>query len=257
MWCAFAEKVQGYSHKVNNRICQDAFDIFQNEHCVIVSVADGHGSAACPYSDEGSQMATSVAIEICKELCANGDEVYDLLATELSMHLPKRMETRWKERIRKHHEQESREEVDNIPLLYGTTLLVLVITKHCVASLQIGDGDILSVYENAETTWFIEPEKQTGTETYSMCHENAWKYIRTKIVPVLPDMPVMFLLSTDGYKESYEQVDGFLEIGKDYMNVLKKNGKEAVESVLASWLDSTSLEGCGDDITLALVYNNQ
>ncbi len=58
---AFGESVQGASHKRNETECQDSMKKVEFEDgSVILAVADGHGSKACPFSKSGSGIAVNV-----------------------------------------------------------------------------------------------------------------------------------------------------------------------------------------------------
>lgn len=47
----FGESVQGASHKRVDKECQDSFKKLEyDDGTVIMAIADGHGSKACPYS---------------------------------------------------------------------------------------------------------------------------------------------------------------------------------------------------------------
>ena len=79
------------------------------------------------------------------------------LNREGSLKVARSIEREWKRRVYKQHLNRKRElpvdECGNVDKeavykMYGTTLLGLVITKHFVFSLQIGDGDICSITNN-------------------------------------------------------------------------------------------------------------
>lgn len=53
---------------------------------------------------------------------------------------------------------------------------------------------------------------------------------------------------------SYRKQGDFESACKDYYRVIRTNGFEAVENNLEKWLNETSEEGCGDDVTAVLVY---
>ena len=60
---AFGESVQGASHKRNETECQDSMKKVEFEDgSVVLAVADGHGSKACPFSKSGSGIAVNTAV---------------------------------------------------------------------------------------------------------------------------------------------------------------------------------------------------
>lgn len=65
----------------------------------------------------------------------------------------------------------------------------------------------------------------------------------------------MILLSTDGYSNSYDTTEGFEKIGVGYLrNLQEGNGISDVAENLSVWLNETSEQGSGDDVTLAIAY---
>ena len=107
---------------------------------------------------------------------------------------------------------------------------------------------------NALADWIIPPVESTGSETYSLCMDNCWQYIRTRIIPVTDTVgPPMFLLSTDGYANSFTESAGFLQAGKDIYHLWQEEGAEYINLHLNGWLQRSTEEGSGDDITVALV----
>ena len=71
----FAEKVQGFNHRIRNLPCQDACATRKNkeQNLVVIAVADGHGSE--PLSQYGSEIAVNIASEFIFEFTKNISEV--------------------------------------------------------------------------------------------------------------------------------------------------------------------------------------
>jgi hypothetical protein len=69
--------------------------------------------------------------------------------------------------------------------------------------------------------------------------------------------PLMFLLSTDGYANSFSESAGFIKAGADIYNLWRDNGADYVEEHLEDWLKHSSNLGSGDDITMALLYSEE
>jgi hypothetical protein len=126
-------------------------------------------------------------------------------------------------------------------------------TPSFVFALQVGDGDILTISPQASPTWLIAPIESVGSETESLCMDKAWQYVRTHILP-LGDMqrPVMFLLSTDGYANSFTENAGFLKAGQDIYNLWREEGADYIKMHLRDWLLESTAKGSGDDITVVL-----
>lgn len=62
------------------------------------------------------------------------------------------------------------------------------------------------------------------------------------------------MLSTDGFVNSYVSEEDHQKTCRDYYDMIAEHGFDAVCSNLGKWLEETSELGCGDDITLVLVY---
>ena len=139
--------------------------------------------------------------------------------------------------------------------LYGTTLLGILLTDSFVFSFQIGDGDINLVTEDGVFA-LVEPEKFLGIETHSLSKPDAWR----KTVAAIrrrdgeDETSCMYMLSTDGFANSYTSDTEFQTTCRDYLRMLQEHGAGAVQANLKKWLTETSELGCGDDITVVMAY---
>lgn len=138
--------------------------------------------------------------------------------------------------------------------LFGTTLLGLVVAYDFIFALQIGDGDMVFV-DDTNVERIIEPTKFLGTETYSLSNENPWRHAVTYFqrIEFLEKTPCMFMVSTDGFANSFINDDEYMVSCRDYFRTILEYGGKAVQDNLEEWLHQTSQEGCGDDITLVMV----
>ena len=76
----FGESVQGASHKRVDKECQDSFKKLEyDDGTVIMAIADGHGSKACPYSKSGSSIAVNVFCKVMDEFHASYAENLEML----------------------------------------------------------------------------------------------------------------------------------------------------------------------------------
>ena len=254
-WTAIGNIVTGAKHLLQETpCCQDALYIYpDNTKFVVACVADGHGSLACPYSDEGAKIAVNLAGELLVSIL-NGDALNTLYANK-DIWLPKQIETQWKDRVRALHSENGREEITPFPyVLYGTTLLAIAVSDNFAFALQIGDGDILMVDENGLASHILEVADSLGEATESLCLDDAWKYINTRIISLNADMPnVMFILSTDGYANSFIDTQGLIKAGTDFFTILQEEGLDYIDEKLPLWLREASDNGSGDDIAMSLI----
>ena len=239
---------------------------------LVVAVADGHGSAKSFRSHLGAGLAVAMATEML------WDGLADIPATRnpekdvdsLRELLPKLTE-RWAREVRAELQRrpfdatelqtlEERAgsaglaELKRNPLLaYGATLLAVLVTRAAIHYVQLGDGDILTVWCNGEVRRPLPADRQLiANETTSLCQPNAWRQFRVGSAS-LNDVPRLILLSTDGYANSFASEDEFLQVGSDLLVMIERDGLEAVEGRLEGWLNETSEHGAGDDVTLAIV----
>ena len=95
-----------------------------------------------------------------------------------------------------------------------------------------------------------------GTETHSLSKPDAWRKavasLRRKNIE--DDTPYLYMLSTDGFVNSYASDEEFKKTCREYFNMIGQHGFEAVKYNLAKWLKETSEYGCGDDVTVVMAY---
>lgn len=264
--------VKGATHQRNGLPCQDSKKIVEiSDDIVIIAVADGHGSEKCPRSDRGSTIAVNTFCEVMKNylqsygLDENGlSNLITFLNREGDMRFAQDICEEWQARVKqsyyKNKEDGMLDDDGNIKWsavysLYGTTLLGMLITNTFVFSFQIGDGDINLVTEDGVFA-LVEPEKFLGTETHSLSKSDAWR----KAVASIrrrdgeDEESCMYMLSTDGFANSYTSDVEFQKTCSDYFGMIREHGAETVQANLKKWLTETSELGCGDDITVVMAY---
>ena len=265
----FGESVQGASHVRSGKECQDSLKkIEKDENTVILAVADGHGSEACPYSKTGADIAVNVFCKIMDDYLDTYAKQSDMLMTFLKREgdtkVAQEIDTEWKRRVLKAHSGNKREitldedgnkDRNAVYRMYGSTLIGLVITKEFLFAFQLGDGDIMSVSAQGVQN-VINADKILGTETHSLSKAESWKKAITCIKKQDENrkLPWMVMLSSDGMANSYKNEDEFRKTCSDYYTLLQEHGPKAVADSLKGWLRETSELGCGDDITALFAY---
>ena len=264
--------VKGATQQRNGLPCQDSKKIVEiSDDIVIIAVADGHGSEKCPRSDRGSTIAVNTFCEVMKNYLQSygSDEnglsnLITFLNREGDMRFAQDICEEWQARVKqsyyKNKEEGMLDDDGNIKWpsvfsLYGTTLLGMLITNTFVFSFQIGDGDINLVTKDGVFA-LVEPEKFLGTETHSLSKPDAWR----KAVASIrrrdgeDEESCMYMLSTDGFANSYTSDVEFQKTCSDYFGMIREHGAETVQANLKKWLTETSELGCGDDITVVMAY---
>lgn len=254
------KSVRGASHKPDG-ICQDSnlIQLLDGE-LYVIAVADGHGSPICKYSHIGSDIAVKCFFDLIETLYnkVEGDmwKLSESLNANGADKLIKYFHKFWLKEIELSYENMIKEgteaEVEKFdPELYGTTFLGLIVGKEFVYALQIGDGDIVFV-EGDQFHHVIDPPKFLGTETYSLSNQEPWNNAATYFqrMTFFEKAPCLFMVFSDGFSNSFVDDQQFEIACIDYLRTLQQYGEEAVQENLEQWLDETSTEGCGDDITL-------
>ncbi len=265
----FGASVQGASHIRSGRECQDSHKkIVKESGSVILAVADGHGSESCPYSKTGSYAAVNVFCKILGDYldtyAGQPEMLFTFLKREGDTKLAQEIDAEWKRRILRLHtkckreippEAEQDKKKEAVYKLYGSTLLGLVLTEDFLFAFQLGDGDIVKVSKNG-VYHIIEGDKILGTETHSLSKAESWKKAVTLIRKreEKEQMPVMYMLSSDGLSNSYINDEEFEKTCMDYYLLLQEHGVKAVSDQLKTWLQETSELGSGDDITALFAY---
>ena len=268
----FGKSVKGATHEKNGLPLQDNCKIEEiSDKITIIAVADGHGSSKCPRSDRGSLIAVNTFCTVMKNYLLNYGREKDgltnlvtFLNREGDMRFAQDICEEWQTRVKQSYYKNKAENVkDNngnidwkrVYSLYGTTLLGMLITDTFVFSFQIGDGDI-NYIKSDEISTLVEPEKFLGTETHSLSKTDAWRKsvasVRRKNES--DDAPYLYMLSTDGFSNSFVNEDEFHKTCREYYKMISEHGYEAVRDNLAKWLKETSELGCGDDITVVMAY---
>jgi serine/threonine protein phosphatase PrpC len=276
-WHGTGKTVQGASHIRVGLPNQDAIEQWPESNegpPFILAVSDGHGSAKSFRSHEGARFAVKTAIEVMQAFLEGEHDFSNVAALKRTVdeHLPKRLVHEWRTAVETHLAENpfeadekwaqlvetegatAQKAVEANPLLaYGATLLTVLVTESFILYLQLGDGDILCVDANGETTRPLPTdEKLIANETTSLCSPNAWEEVRVRLV-TSENPPALILATTDGYANSFTSEREFLRLGSDYLQMIRYDGISQVEQELGAILKEASEIGSGDDITLGII----
>jgi hypothetical protein len=147
----------------------------------------------------------------------------------------------------------------NPRIAYGSTLVAVLVTNAFLLYVQLGDGDIVAVGMDGQV---LRPPLPTDSRlfadaTTSLCMGDAWRYVRTYFQPLADYPPVLVMLATDGYANSFATEEGFLVAAKDIFDMLQQHRHDSVQMLrnhLQSWLRATSDQGSGDDISVGVIF---
>jgi serine/threonine protein phosphatase PrpC len=276
-WRVIGETVPGASHLRAGTRNQDAILQIRESSVglpLILSISDGHGSDKCFRSERGSWFAVGVGAEVLRETLQGISPGTDAAQFGRSLRetLPAQVARRWNEavaadlarapltkeeldRLESKDGLRARQTVEARPALaYGATTLTVALTNSLVIYLQLGDGEIITVSETGEVTQPLPAdERLLANETTSLCSEAAAQDFRYACQPLNDPPPALILLTTDGYANSFTDEAGFLKVGSDILELLRRDGFDAVNRSVKGWLEEATQLGSGDDCTLGLI----
>jgi serine/threonine protein phosphatase PrpC len=285
-WQCGGQSVRGANHYRSGLMNQDALRWFPNyPDCgrdlpLILAVADGHGSTKSFRSDRGSRIAVETAIAVMRKFFLDSSQALDfrMFSDREKRQLCQTIHQKWLDRINQdwrldpvandhqiwqilsHTEGANAQEVvlQYPQIAYGTTLLAAMATEEFILYLQIGDGDILCVDRHGNVTRPMQFDpRMIANQTTSLCLPNAWQEFQVVIHPYHSDntdeLPVLILMSTDGYANSFPSEQDFLTIGGDYLCMLRSQPLQTLEKRINQFLSEASQYGSGDDITLGIL----
>ncbi len=257
----------GASHEKKGIVCQDSSAHKVTEYYAAAVVADGHGSKKHFRSNIGSQCAVEATLETIERFYEDPEEFETNFPKNHKMiikKIQKQIITLWNKKIMAHLEEHpvnagerkkfTPDEFQAISpeSYYGTTLIAAVAARGFSFGLQIGDGSLVSVFEDGETIMPMDYEEANPANiTSSMCNTNAAAmfesfYIENKQV-------IAMFASTDGLYTSFGSDNDFL----DYHTIISTQlpDMEKFEAAVVKNLVKRSHYGTEDDISLAVAVN--
>jgi hypothetical protein len=235
--------------------------VFDDRAGIALAVADGHGSAAYPRSDTGAQLAVDAFLDSAAEFRAALLPDVPLMQVKVRAqeYLPRNLVRGWRERaegdLAKNPLREDEQGLEATHVLYGTTLIGVLITHTLVLGWQIGDGDLCLVSADGQvSTPLRNPAETFGDETDSLCSDGAQHLVRTYWAPAHAiDPPALIALSTDGLSKSFVTFDGYLEFVAGVYQRIMHDSAGKVSEDLQGWLEQASSYS-GDDTTLVVAW---
>lgn len=258
--------VKGNLHHIRKLPNQDAIDVKTLGDILLVSIADGHGSRTCFRSDTGSKMAVEVANVLVADKLLNSNHDLEALEKQSKM-LCKEICALWSKTVLRHlgknaflddeveclNESKRRDLGKNALLAYGTTLMTLILSKNKIIVINIGDGELLVKFKDKEDVKVLNQSKRIGNETESLALPYAHRYYTVNTYD--SSDVIAILAATDGYPNSFKQEKGYMKVIDDLLQIKKSHGIKAIQDNLGTWLEDTSKNGSGDDITACFVTN--
>lgn len=252
-WLAFGASVRGTAHMARGMPNQDAWLVrAEAEGCgPIAAVADGHGGAAHPLSDQGARLAVEAAVSTLAAFCAqHARSPAETARRAAETELPARLVAAWRERVDAHP---AAGRGPDRHIAFGTTLLAAMLMPEHLLLLQNGDGAILLAGPDGQMRRPLpEDPRLADNATTSLCLPSAAADFRVRLLP-RPAGPALLLLTTDGYENAFTSRAAFDSAMAGYGTQLCRHGSDRVAAALEGWLADASARGSGDDCTLVLL----
>lgn len=285
-WKLIGDSVRGNKHIYNGLPNQDAYQWQKDDDNLVLAVSDGHGSLKHFRSDIGAKLAVEAATEV--SLAEADIDDFDPatlpgVRERVEEKLAVRIVNSWREKVKEYQQNNpfAEDEIAQEKLAkieakkgkalrellennekgylkaYGATLLLVLVTKYFMLSLQLGDGDIVTMDFNGNLERVFEDD-HLGNATNSLCMTNPAAYFKISLHNFRKQPPpALIFVATDGYANSFYDEAEFLKVGPDFKEVLAKQGPKYIENNLKDWLKETTKEGSGDDITLVFIYQER
>lgn len=265
MYNGLYHTIIGASHLAKGTVCQDWSDFRANENYAIAVVADGHGSKRHFRSDVGSKLAVQACLEAVADYYADPEAFTEALGTDpkrLIRRIEKNIILRWNLAVRAHSEENPFTDEERLPFseekfnalrlesIYGTTLICVVLSEDFTFGMQIGDGSLVVIDEDAEADMpIIDDESAPANLTASLCNSNAIDLFNQFF---LPDPALAVFVSTDGLYTSFRSPEDFLDYHSIIASHLDK--PKAFDASVQRNLEKRTHYGTQDDISFSCAY---
>ena len=262
----------GQSHIDNGTECQDCAQLdLESKNYVMAAVADGHGSKKHFRSDRGSQFATQAARDSIYEYMNDYErfvEAYQVDKEYLIDRIVKMLITKWHEKIREDLNKDpiTQEEIDKylggtfnsdkVSSIYGTTLLVGVMSEKCNFGFLIGDGSFVVIDKHGKAYIPIEDENSKANYTSSLSSSDSYNGF---VKHFFDEMPFSIMVSTDGLVKSFANDSDFLDYNQAIAMELGKLDDDdkmiQMEERLIKLFEQRSRDGSEDDISISIIFD--
>ena len=249
--------VIGAAHRRQQKPCQDAslsVDLKgRGGSLQLLVVADGHGGRRYRLSHRGSALACQVSQEAVEQwLACTPLQDPERWRQLLEQELPATIHQRWLTAIAADWALQPQAEHEPFsPLLYGSTLGLVLLAPQWWGCTGIGDWDLSAIDQQGHAALLSEEREHGGSEaTGSLCQEldqQLWQE-RTQLHPLEPQTDLQALvLSTDGVRKSCATDADYLQLCAALLDL--RDHQE-----LEQGLSHITQAGSGDDVSLAIAH---
>lgn len=259
---AYAKSNIGYSHIKDKKPCQDYSALYRDKERIIITCCDGHGGDAYIRSEYGSKIASYSIMNVFNSL--NYSFFYRLSDSEIENQIKLNVLCEWNKMVEQHltHKPIRKSEViklseDSVDALkfnpakaYGTTLAGAMLIGKKLVVVSIGDTECLYVSKGELMKVFNTDDDPVANVTYSMCQEDAFQYIRVKVLDFKNIDAV--ILCTDGLTSPYQS---YVNFSKSFVNpLMNKLISDGNFNYVDNFIEELALKlGVGDDVSLSVI----
>lgn len=263
----FSHSVKGASHEQSGLVCQDSSAHFVCDHYAVAVVADGHGSKKHFRSNMGSKFAVEATLDTIANFYSdaeNFEKTFPQNHKFVIKRINKQIIANWNSKVSEHlsknpvtAEEKSKftyEEFEQIPpeSYYGTTLIACIAGRDFTFGMQIGDGSLITVFDDGEAVNPIEyDESAPANITASLCNAGAASYFNGFYVD--KKKLIAAFASTDGLYTSFGSDNDFLDYHTIITSQLAANND--FEAAVIKNIIKRSHFGTQDDVSLSCVYD--
>ena len=264
MLYVFSKSSIGYSHINEKKPCQDYTATYKDPQRIIITCCDGHGGKKYVRSHIGSHMASNAIINVFTSIHHSffrlkDEDIENKIKLSILCEWNKLVEEQVSARpIRKSEtpmldEDEILALKNNHTTAYGTTLTGALLLGNKLLVVKIGDTEVIGIRKGNLVDIFDNSDDPAANVTYSMCQDDAFKYLKVKILD-FKDLDGI-ILCTDGLTSPYQSYDNF---NKSFLKpMIKKiidtnsliNVDEFIDKIASSL-------GVGDDVSLSFILND-
>ncbi len=262
----FNQSSIGYSHIKNKKPCQDFSACYKDPERTIITCCDGHGGDVYIRSNVGSNMASNAVIKVFNLLTSyeisreNEDELAKKIKLNLLCEWNKQVEEQISNKPIRRSECKglSEDEIEalkaNPARAFGTTMTGAMVIGNKLIVVVIGDTEVIGIRRGKISRLLEDENDPAANITYSMCQENAYKYLRVKIL-AWHDYDGI-ILCTDGLSSPYQSYENFENsfVKPIVLKTLETDGMSHISEIISN---IASKLGIGDDVSLSFILKDK
>jgi serine/threonine protein phosphatase PrpC len=226
----------------------------------VLAVADGHGSSKHTHSEIGAKLAVQTALYLLNDFsCQHADaDSHIRHIKQAADYLPSQLVQAWRTAVDKEDNGQTENPKERYSI-YGTTLLAVLINTDYALYFQLGDGDLLMLTADGQLQRPLPKNTHLiANETHSLCEDKAIYHVELSLQFFEhKPAPALIFLATDGYANSFSDPIDFQQAVQDFQQQIATHGTNKIQTCLADWLNETSEQGSGDDVTVAMVLSTR